>query len=1098
MSRTVVGYLDANGDAVNRFNVDVPLQLDAAKAIGRVTGHPDAGFPQKPEEYRRRSILVESQGHRGARGLWPESVVPTFARAMALGVHSLELDVHLTKDGVLVVYHDEVLQAGTVPDVFVGKRISELTAAQLSVINAAEVNPRYPGQQPVRWAAIPTLREVLDLANRLGWNGTWLIEAKSNPAEVSDWEAAEKQKEPWPESRVRELLGAIMDELADRDQAYRILDFDWRGVALASELATERTGNLPEGLVALVEKRDPEDLLRWIDDPEADIRNIPAAAKAAGATVLSVSDEMATPALMAQARVAGIAVSVWTVNNADRMRELIAMGVSGIISDHPDVLRSVLIEQGLDTPQSVTGTSTAADREAASAGLRRARETAAAAVGNDVHCERALDLLARVERLATEPSSSPAAQGNVRNDSGDRRAELASALDELAATARELGVADPTQLYTGSTATDPLARQLLDLRALDKHIAEIETRRVSDLPAWIVGVGESRELVVAADSDAELARAVAAAVSEDSSSEGLEARYVVSQGGAVRGRRGGFDGEPVSMRVLMSPSGDELLVGVFTRADDRWIERWLDRDGQSVPESEARKAAERIADEAVEHVNLPEFGHSLIGSGTPTPSGPTQSPETPSDANLPPAARDAANRLALNNFRSQLQLAAGGVWPGRSLALDRANRLKNLLEEADAAVERAGERAYLLEFDPAVFSEDGRAVVGFGNDRHAVSVPHGPGLETKYPSPDEVDRAEFRPRIEQLAPTALSPEAIAEAVCRPVRIDGISGFFDGRLSGLKSGEVLRGQRRAAETLDNAFWVSADIANLSGLNREFPRAEADFHFAKLAAIFYNALLESGAAVVPMRTGGDELGAVVVGTIGRATIAAAVATAEARVRAYAQEHSLSDIEHQKHKGRPEFNGVGLHVGYTEIVPRRKLKHIFNAADLGIEVSKKRSRNVSGEPGRAAGPDGADSPGTQAAHRGTGTRTRPGRAVGEGQAGSRAGAEEARGRGAEGQSGDALRGGVEYPQPDDVKRAAFLAEAARILDEPTGDATPEALMALYEPLHKDEVSDFCDARGDGPRSSRTGPGAPVGSRYRRIRLCRVGGAGQSRRPQ
>ena len=634
MSRTVVGYLDANGDAVNRLNVDVPLQLKAAKAIGRVTGHPDSGFPPQPEEYRRRSILVESQGHRGARGLWPESVVPAFARAMALGVHSLELDVHLTKDGVLVVYHDEVLQSGTVPDEFVGKRISELTAAQISTIDAAVVNPQYPEQQPVRWAAIPTLREVLDLADRLDWAGTWLIEAKTNPAEVSEREATEKQKGPWPEGRVRELIGAIMDEFDERDQTYRILDFDWRGVALASELAAERTGNLPEGLVALVEERDREDLLRWFDDPGADVDNIPAAAKAAGATVLSAWDTMVTPELMAQARAVGIAVSVWTVNDADRMRELIAMGVSGIITDHPDVLRTVLLELGLNVPRSVTGASTAADREAASAGLRRARETAAA-VGNDVLRERALDLLATVERLATEPSASQAAPDNVGKDSGDRQAELASALEELAATARELGLADPTQLYTGGTVTDPLARQLLDLHALDKLIAEIETRRVSDLSAWIAGVGESRELVVAADSDAELARAVAAAVLEDRSSEGLEARYVVSQGGAVRGRRGGFDGEPVSMRVLMSPSGDEFLVGVFTRVNDRWIERWLDRDGQPVPESEAKTSVERIADEAREHVNLPEFGHPLIGSGTPTPSVP-EPPEPDRDGGFVP------------------------------------------------------------------------------------------------------------------------------------------------------------------------------------------------------------------------------------------------------------------------------------------------------------------------------------------------------------------------------------------------------------------------------------------------------------------------------
>ncbi|MEU7628732.1 helix-turn-helix domain-containing protein [Nocardia sp. NPDC049220] len=322
----------------------------------------------------------------------------------------------------------------------------------------------------------------------------------------------------------------------------------------------------------------------------------------------------------------------------------------------------------------------------------------------------------------------------------------------------------------------------------------------------------------------------------------------------------------------------------------------------------------------------------------------------------------------------------------------------------------------------------------------------------RYPSPDDAARAEFWDRIGRVDPAALSYEAIADAVYQRVPTDEITGLYEGRVSGFKTGEVLRAQLHVAATLDNAWFVSADIANLRGLNNACAdRAEANAHYFALAAMFRTAFEKSGAVVVPMRVGGDEMAAVVVGNIDHGIIASAVATLDAQVREYARQHHLSDLPHPKHPGQPEYNGVGLHIGYTEILPGLAVRDIFDAADLGVDRSKSRRTDVAGEPGRAAGADGTDSGAAAAAHRGAGTRPRRETAGGEGEVAGRAGAD--------GAPGYPLSGHARYPQPEEVKHTRFMSEVARI-----GYADPTAFVALHEPLRKDEVTHFYEGHGSG----------------------------------
>src|SRR5579872_1784356 len=110
-------------------------------------------------------ILVH--GHRGARTRRPENTIPAFEYAIAQGVDALEMDMAVTKDNVIVISHDPVLE----PPVCTGPRdkavIHQLTLREVRQWDCGAVrNPRFDTQQTVPGTRIPTLDDVFGLAGR--------------------------------------------------------------------------------------------------------------------------------------------------------------------------------------------------------------------------------------------------------------------------------------------------------------------------------------------------------------------------------------------------------------------------------------------------------------------------------------------------------------------------------------------------------------------------------------------------------------------------------------------------------------------------------------------------------------------------------------------------------------------------------------------------------------------------------------------------------------------------------------------------------------------------------------------------------------------
>ena len=257
-------------------------------------------------------MKLDVQGHRGARGHLPENTLPSFSLAMEMGVDTVELDVGITRDGVVVVHHDRRLN----PDVARGPdgqwvksptpTLLSLTFAQLNRYDVGRIRPgseyaaRFPHQQPVDGARIPKLSEVFALGPSIRFN----IEMKVDPRHP------EETLPPEPFAR------AIVGEVRKAGVAHRsqLQSFDWRAVKA-------------------VEREAPELATAYLTDAS---RSIVGKAKEAGAKVWAPDYLALTKDALDEAHAAGMRVIVWTVNEPRDIARLIDWGVDGIISDYPD------------------------------------------------------------------------------------------------------------------------------------------------------------------------------------------------------------------------------------------------------------------------------------------------------------------------------------------------------------------------------------------------------------------------------------------------------------------------------------------------------------------------------------------------------------------------------------------------------------------------------------------------------------------------------------------------------------------------------------------------------------------------------------------
>ena len=296
---------------------------------------------------------IDLQGHRGARGLLAENTLPSLALALQMGVTTLELDVVVTQDDVLVISHDPALNPDITRDAqgrFLsskGPDIRRLTFEQLQSYDVGRINPtsRYSqtfsaqkGQDGVR---IPRLKDLFDLIQAQGNTQVkFAIETKITPQRPD--------QTPDPERFVQLLLQDIKDHgMSDRVQ---ILSFDWRTLQAVQKTAPGMpTVYLTAQLAALdnlgIKSGQPS---AWTAGfQHAQHGSVPKMIKAAGGTHWSSFWRELDAPKVREAQSLGLKVLAWTVNDRETMGQMLDLGVDGLVTDRPDIAIELLKVRGI-------------------------------------------------------------------------------------------------------------------------------------------------------------------------------------------------------------------------------------------------------------------------------------------------------------------------------------------------------------------------------------------------------------------------------------------------------------------------------------------------------------------------------------------------------------------------------------------------------------------------------------------------------------------------------------------------------------------------------------------------------------------------------
>ena len=300
-------------------------------------------------------MAFDIEAHRGGRALMPENTLPAFANALSMGVNTLELDVGVTADREIVISHERGLNPDLARNAegsyvaapgtpFVKLRLDEIKTWDVGQIRPGSNYARqFPEQRAVPGTRIPTLKELFALVRKSGNDCVrFNIETKIDPDHPDE--------SPDPQAFVTLLLGLIDAEgFSDR---VMIQSFDWRTLLLVQQ----RAPKIPTVYLTLQRGAGQTIALdkatNWTAgfNPADHGGSLPRTIKAAGGAIWSPYFGDIDAALVTEAHGLGLRVVVWTVNKPEDMARMIGIGVDGIISDRPDLLRESAGAKGIGLP----------------------------------------------------------------------------------------------------------------------------------------------------------------------------------------------------------------------------------------------------------------------------------------------------------------------------------------------------------------------------------------------------------------------------------------------------------------------------------------------------------------------------------------------------------------------------------------------------------------------------------------------------------------------------------------------------------------------------------------------------------------------------
>ena len=330
------------------------------------------------------SQYVENYAHRGARSFSPENTLPAYKTGLAVGTNWVDMDIGITKDGVILVDHDlwlnpDILRkdgkfwapskqsfyaqlessAGGINKNIQPYLVKNLTLAELEQYDAGMLNPQspyakyFPDQSALNGTKMPTLQAVVDYVNQVSDKQVgFQIEIKNDPSHPK-----------WTVS-AHEFAKKVNDFLVKNDLVARaeIQSFDWQPLYDLHKLN-------PQVKLAFLVGGDDIERMHSTDKKAAGLwsggkllkdynNSLPQMIKSLGGSCYEPQDTALTKADLDEAHRLGLKVVVWTwpENSGGAfdpvlVDKLISWGVDGIITDDPARLNSMLAARGLPVPQ---------------------------------------------------------------------------------------------------------------------------------------------------------------------------------------------------------------------------------------------------------------------------------------------------------------------------------------------------------------------------------------------------------------------------------------------------------------------------------------------------------------------------------------------------------------------------------------------------------------------------------------------------------------------------------------------------------------------------------------------------------------------------
>ncbi|GAA4084618.1 glycerophosphodiester phosphodiesterase family protein [Mucilaginibacter panaciglaebae] len=281
----------------------------------------------KPASYKKSYPTFFKVGHRGTRGLMPENTIPAMEKGIEVGANMVEMDVHITKDGQVIVYHDESFDptytlmpnGSDIP-------VKERTRYTFYQMNYADIKPfiigtkaypAYPQQQSLK-TYTPLLGELIDSVDAY-------TQAKGLPGvyylvEIKSAEKTDGFDQPAP----AEYMKKVMNVLKPKKLGKRLIiqSFDMRPLqVLHSEYPEIALGYLTSDKTLSV---------------AGDISKLGFAPM-----FYNPYGKLITAEMVKQCHEKGMLIAPWTINTVAEMRHFKSIGVDGIITDYPNLFKEL-------------------------------------------------------------------------------------------------------------------------------------------------------------------------------------------------------------------------------------------------------------------------------------------------------------------------------------------------------------------------------------------------------------------------------------------------------------------------------------------------------------------------------------------------------------------------------------------------------------------------------------------------------------------------------------------------------------------------------------------------------------------------------------